>query len=718
MLKTRNNFMKKAGFTIVELLIVIAVIGTLATITIVGYGAWRNSTLSAAVKSDLNNLISALESKNTFDNAYPVLSVGELTSLDNFTPSTNVSLSVFSSDATSYCIDATSAEDTTIEYYAASETKDQGAVEGTCDTRTTLPLPDVPENLTIISAVGTTVSLQWDSSLNAVDYTAQCAADTAFIFGLQSTTLTGTTTSISGMTPSTTVYCRVKASNNSGSSNWSATVSNDTTNAYGSLAVATSIEGYWTSAPQGFLLEDGSAVSRADYADLFAVIGTTYGSGNGSTTFNLPDSRGRTSVNRNATDSEFDVIGERPGSKTEQLTVAQIPSHTHQVPYLASGDPSDYLGGSGAAYGLTTWAGRSGAYNLLEPVGSGGTHNNVQPSIVKMSAIKYSPSEGIESTLPAATSIAGYWTTAPSGYLLEDGSAISRSTYADLFAVIGTTYGAGNGSTTFNLPDSRGRVGVNLNSSDVEFDTIGEKYGEKAHTLTVAEIPSHTHQVPYLASGDVSDYLGGSGASYGLSTSYASKSGAYNLLEPVGSGGTHNNIQPSIVRTFAIKYTTAAGSLEASPKGTSIQGYWTTAPSGYLLEDGSPVSRSTYAALFSVIGTTYGSGNGSTTFNLPDSRGRIAVNKNTTDTEFDTIGEKYGEKAHTLTVAQIPSHTHQVPYLASGDVSDYLGGSGAAYGLTSWVGRSGAYDMLEPVGGGGAHNNIQPSIVKVFAIKY
>jgi microcystin-dependent protein len=53
-----------------------------------------------------------------------------------------------------------------------------------------------------------------------------------------------------------------------------------------------------------------------------------------------------------------------------------------------------------------------------------------------------------------------YSTTAPPGSLFQDGSAVSRSTYADLFAVIGTTYGSGDGSTTFNLPDQRGRMAV------------------------------------------------------------------------------------------------------------------------------------------------------------------------------------------------------------------------------------------------------------------
>jgi len=83
--------------------------------------------------------------------------------------------------------------------------------------------------------------------------------------------------------------------------------------------------------------------------------------------------------------------------------------------------------------------------------------------------------------LPVGASLDGYWTTAPEGYLLENGQAVSRTTYADLFAVIGTTFGAGDGSTTFNVPDSRGRVTA-AKSTDTPFDTLGEKGGSITHT--------------------------------------------------------------------------------------------------------------------------------------------------------------------------------------------------------------------------------------------
>lgn len=81
---------------------------------------------------------------------------------------------------------------------------------------------------------------------------------------------------------------------------------------------------------------------------------------------------------------------------------------------------------------------------------------------------------------------------APSGFLMCDGSAISRSTYADLFSAIGTTYGVGDGSTTFNLPDMSGRVPIGV-SLDIALGDVG---GEETHTLLTNELPSHSHGIP------------------------------------------------------------------------------------------------------------------------------------------------------------------------------------------------------------------------------
>ena len=78
----------------------------------------------------------------------------------------------------------------------------------------------------------------------------------------------------------------------------------------------------------------------------------------------------------------------------------------------------------------------------------------------------------------------------PTGFLICDGSAISRTTYSDLFELIGTTYGTGDGSTTFNLPDDQGKVTVGIDENDTTFDTLGKTGGSK-------ELQEHSHTTMY-----------------------------------------------------------------------------------------------------------------------------------------------------------------------------------------------------------------------------
>ena len=88
-------------------------------------------------------------------------------------------------------------------------------------------------------------------------------------------------------------------------------------------------------------------------------------------------------------------------------------------------------------------------------------------------------------------------TAAPNAsWLLCNGAAISRTTYADLFTAIGTTYGTGNGSTTFNLPNLEGRVVVGYNpvaDTGISQRNIAATGGSETHDLQVSELPAHTH---------------------------------------------------------------------------------------------------------------------------------------------------------------------------------------------------------------------------------
>lgn len=81
--------------------------------------------------------------------------------------------------------------------------------------------------------------------------------------------------------------------------------------------------------------------------------------------------------------------------------------------------------------------------------------------------------------------------TIPEGYLVCNGSAVSRSTYSELFNVIGTTYGAGDGNTTFNLPNMSGSVGIGPSLTHL----IGNTGGESSVVLTSGEMPLHLHNV-------------------------------------------------------------------------------------------------------------------------------------------------------------------------------------------------------------------------------
>lgn len=157
-------------------------------------------------------------------------------------------------------------------------------------------------------------------------------------------------------------------------------------------------------------------------------------------------------------------------------------------------------------------------------------------------------------TVPIGSIVSYVKAVAPENWLVCDGSAVSRTDYSELFNVIGTTFGTGDGSTTFNLPNIKGKTIVGLDSSDTDFNQIGKTLGEKTHTLTVAEMPSHNHSM-----GSFNQYNDGTGGSFaesnkiGRTTSGADGSKGINPIFNTGGDKAHNNIQPSFVLCYMIK---------------------------------------------------------------------------------------------------------------------------------------------------------------------
>lgn len=157
---------------------------------------------------------------------------------------------------------------------------------------------------------------------------------------------------------------------------------------------------------------------------------------------------------------------------------------------------------------------------------------------------------------PIGSCLTWFTDTAPDGWLLCRGQAVSRTTYAALYAVIGTQYGAGNGSTTFNLPNLQGRVPVGK-SSDTEFDTLGKTAGAKTHTLTGAEIPAHQHRLGHNYGGNLG-YAESSGGPTQYTVGYGVTRGSHandlkSGAQDTTTGQAHNNIQPSLTANFIIR---------------------------------------------------------------------------------------------------------------------------------------------------------------------
>lgn len=265
-------------------------------------------------------------------------------------------------------------------------------------------------------------------------------------------------------------------------------------------------------------------------------------------------------------------------SRTLQYPVGTVQSSTDTASLLAEIQAS-----SGNAISAAASAALAAHYvSLLStpiPVSNGGTGSST--TLNNGYFMQSSGGKIVESNVTVAT-FAGFLpgmsvdyrgSSAPSGWLLEDGTSYPTSTYPALFAVIGYTYG-GSGAN-FNVPDSRGRVNVGAGTGPgLSARTVGQTFGEETHQLTLSEMPTHSHGVNdpgHTHSGTYAKDIGGLSGSggYGISgvrgidskneNAYVTPQGIPVAttgisIQSAGGNGAHNNMQPSIVSTRIIKY--------------------------------------------------------------------------------------------------------------------------------------------------------------------
>jgi microcystin-dependent protein len=160
---------------------------------------------------------------------------------------------------------------------------------------------------------------------------------------------------------------------------------------------------------------------------------------------------------------------------------------------------------------------------------------------------------------PVLTGMLMMWSTgvAPTGWILCDGSAINRTTYADLFAVIGTSFGSGDGSTTFNVPDYRNKMPIGAGSTY----SVGST-GGSADAIVVAHTHTGSTDVAGLHNHDYNDNsaypisAGSTDVAKGTVVDQTSDAGAHShtlTINSTGSSGTNANLPPYVGIQFIIK---------------------------------------------------------------------------------------------------------------------------------------------------------------------
>ncbi len=298
----------------------------------------------------------------------------------------------------------------------------------------------------------------------------------------------------------------------------------------------------------------GNGLKRAGiwaawFAAAFLTFGPSIGSRNGSGTFTTPNTFvAGTTITAAAFNQNFsDIASELTNSvaadgQTSMTGPLKLSNGTVSAPSLSFASDID------------TGMYRS-ADNEIAFTNAGTLTAKIIPGVIFVDG-KVQESDG--DLIPAGTMIDYAGTNEPGGWLLCNGQAVSRADFSGLFAAIGTTFGVGNGSTTFNVPDMRGRVSAGIDNMGgigaagvLTGLALSNQVGTQTHVISLDELPTHNHTV----SGTTGDESNTHTHQYGSVATGGFSGGGLGITAATNSNATSAN---STGHTHTFSATTSA----------------------------------------------------------------------------------------------------------------------------------------------------------------